>query len=318
MNKQHQFITTVSHKVNNKKNFRQLIAMGGMVICSSVYALDEQFNDALRAASSGNLALLDQYQYEMQNDALGYYPEYWKLNNNLGLQPASSIISFAQRYPQSAMAEKLAADYVEEKVKQASFTEAKPVLSYVTNPDQEESCAVAQVRAKTGDSLVFAEYKDIWLTTNTQPESCNGLGRLMLSSPLMTTQDRQQRLWGQLRAGQSGLAIATAQTIGLDLSLAQLNQIQANPLAYLWTAPKANDADYAYLIFALGRVADSDFTNALGNLQKVAQDTPQSVQKYLYRTIGYVGGTTVMKNGFNREVLNAYDQSIKKKKQFFP
>ena len=102
MNKQHQFITTVSHKVNNKKNFRQLIAMGGMVICSSVYALDEQFNDALRAASSGNLALLDQYQYEMQNDALGYYPEYWKLNNNLGLQPASSIISFAQRYPQSA------------------------------------------------------------------------------------------------------------------------------------------------------------------------------------------------------------------------
>ena len=168
MNKQHQFITTVSHKVNNKKNFRQLIAMGGMVICSSVYALDEQFHDALRAASSGNLALLDQYQYEMQNDALGYYPEYWKLNNNLGLQPASSIISFAQRYPQSAMAEKLAADYVEEKVKQASFTEAKPVLSYVTNPDQEESCAVAQVRAKTGDSLVFAEYKDIWLTTNTQ------------------------------------------------------------------------------------------------------------------------------------------------------
>ena len=177
----------------------------------------------------------------------------------------------------------------------------------MTNPDQEESCAVAQVRAKTGDSLVFAEYKDIWLTTNTQPESCNGLGRLMLSSPLMTTQDRQQRLWGQLRAGQSGLAIATAQTIGLDLSLAQLNQIQANPLAYLWTAPKANDADYAYLIFALGRVADSDFTNALGNLQKVAQDTPQSVQKYLYRTIGYVGGTTVMKNGFNREVLNAYE-----------
>lgn len=309
MNKQHDFTTTMINKLNNKKNFRRLVAMGGVVICSSVYALDEQFNDALRAASSGNIALLDQYQYEMQNDVLGYYPEYWKLNTNLGLQPASSIIAFAQRYPQSAMAEKLAADYVEEKVKQASFNEAKPVLSYVTNPDQEESCAVAQVRAKTGDSLVFAEYKDIWLTTSTQPESCNGLGRLMLSSPLMTAQDRQQRLWGQLRAGQSGLAIATAQTIGLDLSLAQLNQIQANPLAYLWNAPKASDADYAYLIFALGRVADSDFTNALGNIQRIAQDTPQPVQKYLYRTVGYVGGTTVMKNGFNREVLNAYDQS---------
>lgn len=309
MNKQHNSVPHLKIKLNNKKILQRSFVVGGLLACSSVYALDDQFNDALRAANAGNTALLDQYQYEMQNDVLGYYPEYWKLNSNLGFQPASSIINFAQRYPKSAMAEKLAADYVEEKVKQANFSEAKPVLSYVTNPDQDESCAVAQVRAQTGDSLVYAEYKDIWLATNTQPESCNGLGRMMLSSPLMTAQDRQQRLWGQLRAGQSGQAIATAQTMGLSLSLAQFNQIQSNPLAYLWSAPKANDTDYAYLIFALGRVADSDLTNALGNVQRVAQDLPSPVQKYLYRTIGYVGGTTVMKNGFNREVLNAFDKS---------
>jgi len=309
MNKQHNSVPHLKIKLNNKKILQRSFVVGGLLACSSVYALDDQFNDALRAANAGNTALLDQYQYEMQNDVLGYYPEYWKLNSNLGFQPASSIINFAQRYPKSAMAEKLAADYVEEKVKQANFSEAKPVLSYVTNPDQDESCAVAQVRAQTGDSLVYAEYKDIWLATNTQPESCNGLGRMMLSSPLMTAQDRQQRLWGQLRAGQSGQAIATAQTMGLSLSLAQFNQIQSNPLAYLWSAPKANDADYAYLIFALGRVADSDLTSALGNVQRVAQDLPSPVQKYLYRTIGYVGGTTVMKNGFNREVLNAFDKS---------
>lgn len=309
MNKQHNSVPYLKIKLNNKKILQRSFVVGGLLACSSVYALDDQFNDALRAANAGNTALLDQYQYEMQNDVLGYYPEYWKLNSNLGFQPASSIINFAQRYPKSAMAEKLAADYVEEKVKQANFSEAKPVLSYVTNPDQDESCAVAQVRAQTGDSLVYAEYKDIWLATNTQPESCNGLGRMMLSSPLMTAQDRQQRLWGQLRAGQSGQAIATAQTMGLSLSLAQFNQIQSNFLAYLWSAPKANDADYAYLIFALGRVADTDLTNALGNVQRVAQDLPSPVQKYLYRTVGYVGGTTVMKNGFNREVLNAFDKS---------
>ncbi len=309
MNKQHNFISSVTRKLNNKKSFRRMLAASGVIACSSVYALDEQFNDALRAANSSNMALLDQYQYEMQNDVLGYYPEYWKLNSNLGFQPAASIISFAQRYPQSAMAEKLSADYVEEKVKQANFSEAKPVLSYVTNPDQAESCAVAQVRAQTGDALVYAEYKDVWLATDSQPESCTGLGRMMLSSPLMTAQDRQQRLWVLLRAGQSGQAIATAQTMGLSLSLAQLNQIQSNPLEYIWNAPKSNDADYAYLIFALGRIADNDLTNALGNVQRAAQDTPQAVQKYLYRTVGYVGGTTVMKNNFNREVLNAFDQS---------
>ncbi|WP_436861891.1 transglycosylase SLT domain-containing protein [Acinetobacter haemolyticus] len=309
MKKQRDLITMDAKKVKYKNSFRYFFAVGGMFACSSLYALDIQFNDALRAANASNIALLDQFQEQMQNDVLGYYPEYWKLNTNLASQPASAIISFAQRYPQSAMAEKLAADYVEEKVKYASFAEAKPVLSYVTNPDQAESCAVAQVRAQTGDSLVFAEYKDIWLTTTTQPESCNGLGRLMLASPLMTAQDRQHRLWSQLRAGQSGFAITTAQSMGLNLSLAQLNQIQANPLGYLWSAAKNNDADYAYLIFALGRVADSDLTNALANLPRALQDTPQAVQQYLYRTVGYVGGTTVMKNGFNREVLTAFDQS---------
>jgi len=107
MSKQDNFINSVTRKLNNKKSFRRMLAASGVIACSSVYALDEQFKDALRAANSSNMALLDQYQYEMQNDVLGYYPEYWKLNSNLGFQPAASIISFAQRYPQSAMAEKI-------------------------------------------------------------------------------------------------------------------------------------------------------------------------------------------------------------------
>ncbi|WP_368577613.1 lytic transglycosylase domain-containing protein [Acinetobacter pittii] len=295
--------------MKNKYMHRSWLGAMCLLGCSFTYAAEEQFNDALNAANSGNTALLDQYQLAMQNDVLGYYPEYWKLNTNLGFQPTASIVSFAQRYPQSAMAEKLAADYVEEKVKQADFASAQPVLSYVTNPDQAENCALAQVRARSGDALVFAEYKDVWLATESQPESCLGLGRMMLSSPLMSAQDKQQRLWVQLRSGLSGQALATAQTLGLNLSLAQLNQIQANPLNYLWSAPKTNDADYAYLIFALGRLANNDLSNAFSNVQRVAQGTPQNVQKYLYRTVAYIGGTTVMKNNFNREVLQYFDAS---------
>ncbi|WP_218947383.1 lytic transglycosylase domain-containing protein [Acinetobacter sp. YH16032] len=283
-----------------------LITLGCLPVA---HAAEEQFNEAIKFANSGNTAQLEYYRSAMQNDALGYYPEYWMLNNNLGFQPATNIISFAQRYPQSAMAEKLAADYVEEKVKQADFKTAQLVLPYVTNPDQAESCAVAQVRAKNGDTLVYAEYKDVWLTTESQPESCNGLGRLMLSSPLLTTTDRQQRLYAQLRAGQPGPAIATAQTLGLNLSLAQLNQIQADPLNYLWSATKGTTVDYAYLVFALGRAADADLNTALQNLPRVVQGVPADVQKYMYRTVAYIGGTTVMKNNFNPEVLKNFDYS---------
>ena len=294
----------------NKKHYKMLavgLASAGYV--SVTHAADEQFNDALQAANAGNIGLLQQYQASMQNDTLGYYPEYWSLNVNLAFQPANNIINFAQRYPQSAMAEKLAADYIEEKVKQADFATAQPVLQYVSNADQAESCAMAQVRAKSGDSLVFAEYKDVWLNTNSQPEPCMGLGRMMLSSPLMTEQDRQQRLWGQLRAGQSGQALATAQSLGMGLSLSQLNQIQANPLNYLWSAPKASATDHAYLVFALGRLADSDLNTAISSVQRAAQGTPAQVQKALYRVVGYIGGTTVMKNNFNREVLDYLDAS---------
>lgn len=294
----------------NKKYYKVFALTLASTGCISItHAADEQFNDALQASNSGNLSLLQQYRSSMENDVLGYYPEYWSLNNNLANQPASNIVNFAQRYPQSAMSEKLAADYVEEKVKQADFAPAQPVLAYVSNPDPAESCAIAQVRAKSGDPLVFAEYKDVWLTTSSQPESCTGLGRMMLSSPLMTEQDRQQRLWGQLRAGQSGQALATAQSLGMSLSLAQLNQIQANPLNYLWSAPKSSTVEQAYLVFAMGRLADSDLNTALSSVQRAAQGAPEQVQKALYRAVGYIGGTTVMKNNFNREVLNYLDAS---------
>ncbi len=43
--------------------------------------------------------------------------------------------------------------------------------------------------------------------------------------------------------GNPGKAIATAQTIGVNISLPQLNTIQANPLNYLWSAPKATAED---------------------------------------------------------------------------
>lgn len=298
--------------VGHNKNMFSMLAFGVISISplsTTVQAADEQFNDALRAAKAGNITLLRQYQQSMQNDALGYYPEYWLLNQNLASQAPENILQFVQRYPNSAMAEKLAADYIEEKVKLGDFSSPLALINYVSNADRAEACAIAQVRAKNNDPLVFAEYKDVWLTTDSQPASCQGLGRLMQESALMTGTDREQRLWGQLRAGQSGLALSTGQSIGLQLSLSQFNQIQANPQNYLWSAPKNTAEDYAYLIYALGRLADSDLNTALMSVARAAEGTPKTIQKVLYRTVAYIGGTTVMKNNFNRDVLNSFDLS---------
>ncbi|KAA8734580.1 lytic transglycosylase domain-containing protein [Acinetobacter qingfengensis] len=281
-----------------------------MGIAQYGFTADEVFNDAYRVSSGGNAALMDQYKYNMQDSVLQYYPDYWKLNANLEYQPAANIIAFDRTYPNSAMAEKLSADYIEAKVKSGDFASAKQVLSYVSNPDQEENCAIGQVRANTGDSLAIAEYKDdVWLKTDTQPDSCTGLARQMMSSPLISQQDKEQRLFALLRSGQTGQAFSTAAAIGMPLSLTQLNSIQANPQAYLWNAPKSTSQDYAYLIFALGRLASTNLNAAISVMDTTAQGVPDSVQKYLYRTVAYIGGTNVLKNDFNAVLPQLFDKS---------
>ena len=285
-----------------------IICIGG---CSQKSpANDALFLDALKVANSGNPALLDQYQMGMQNSVLQYYPEYWKLNNNLAMQPGSAIVGFAQRYPKSALAEKLAADYIEEKVKAGDYSAASSLIELVSAPDASEQCALTQVRAATRDPLALLGNQSVWLSTATQPETCQGLVRMMLNSEVIPVKDKQQRVLSQLRAGAIGNAFAAANSMGMPLSLSRLNQIQTNAASYLWHAPKATPQDHAYLIFALGRVAETDLSSALAMVDRVASGTPGFIQKYLYRTVAYVGGTTVIKNGFNPNLVSLFDRSI--------
>ena len=81
---------TMLNEVINQKKLKSYAF--GLLACAGfqlTHAAEEQFNDALRNAS--NPSALEQYRYAMQNDALGYYPEYWALNSNLAFQPSASI-----------------------------------------------------------------------------------------------------------------------------------------------------------------------------------------------------------------------------------
>lgn len=273
------------------------------------FALESDFNLALSAANSGNIGAVEQYRWSMSNDVLGYYPEYFILNKNLSSQPASSIADYAKRYAGSAMAEKLAADYVEEKVKIGDYYSAQQVVQYVNNPDQAESCAIVLANMKTGDTLSVASKREAFFATDTQPELCNQLGGAMVQSSLMSQQDKQSRFWGLLRSGLSGQALSTGMAIGVRLDYAQLSQIERDPQGYLWSAPKNNSTDYAYLIYALGRLASNDLQSALYAVDRAVESTPKEVQLYLYRTVAYIGGTTVGKNGFNLAVFQNFKKS---------
>lgn len=275
----------------------------------TAHAADSDFNAALASSSSGNTALLDNYQFSMQDSVLGYYPEYWKINRNLSLQPPQVILSFVTRYPASAMAEKLAADYVEAKVASGDIASARTITTYVTNADEAESCAVGQVQAISGDPLVFSEFNRVWLRSNKQPESCDTLARLMVNSPLKTAQDRQQRLWTMLRAGQLGNAVQVAQSLGIQLDAVSLTFMAENPLGYLQSAPLVTSADHAKFLFALARLADSSVDMAASQLSLYKPRLPVDVSRYAYRILGYKAANSVMQNGFNPQSVSWFDQS---------
>ena len=136
-----------------------VVAVFAESACASSYSVgtpstaDSYFNQAEREASRGNLSQMGNYQQMMAGGSLAMYPEYWQLNKDLDAQPASAIVSFANRYPQTAMAEKLAADYAETKARMGDYDAVRQVASYVTNPDASEACAIALGFNHGGDSM---------------------------------------------------------------------------------------------------------------------------------------------------------------------
>ncbi|RYY80655.1 MAG: lytic transglycosylase [Moraxellaceae bacterium] len=285
------------------------VSLAGSMVVQHAQAADSDFNAALSAANNDNMTMLDNYQFSMQDSVLGYYPQYWKLNSDLVTQSPQTILAFVTRYPNSAMAEKLAADYIEAKVQAGDFASARPLVAYVTNADEAESCAIGQVQAMAGDPLVFSEFNRVWLKTNKQPESCSGLARLMVNSPLKSAQDRQQRLWTMLRAGELGNAVQVGQGLGIALDFAELNFIASNPFNYLQSAPLASSADQAKFLFAIARLADSSVDMAAGQIGQYRARLPQDVLRYAYRIVAYKAANSVMQNGFNAQSVSWFDQS---------
>lgn len=300
-------------------SLKTVILATGLGYGLSACASEEQFNDALRVAQSGDMASLEYYQQAMQGDYLGYYPEYWMLNNNLASQPAYAIQQFAQKYPNSAMAEKLSADYVEAKVKIGDYHSAQQLVSYVNNADLPESCAIAQAELNTGKKSSHSDKQDVFLLNDIywnrvmeqkeDTQACKDLANHLMRSQQIAHPQKLQRIWGLLLADERFNAVNAGYQVGLQLSNEQLAMIEQNPQVYLWSAGKHSNEEQAYLIYAMGRLAKNNLSSAFEMVEQVAQGTPAYVTKYLYRTVAYMGGTHVMDHGFNREVVNYFKKS---------
>lgn len=274
-------------------------------------AADGDFIAAQRAAKSGDLLTLDMYRQQMQGNLLAPYPEYWQLNTDLVLQSPQAISSFLDRYPNSAMGEKLVADYVEAKARAGDFTAIKSLAPRVSNPDANENCAIALTNTTNGDVLSLSSLRDdVWLKTGKISDLCAAVADKLLTSPLMTDDDRVQRLKTLLRAGQTARALAVASRLNLPLDSSKLSSIAASPSFYLADAPMTNLQDQMYYIYAMGRLTAENPDAANDQLTRDKDRLPAATLQYGYRILAMNYATNITKYGFDQRVVSWFDRSL--------
>jgi soluble lytic murein transglycosylase len=287
-----------------------LVCVGGSP--SLGWAADADVLNALQSAERRDVPSLVIYSASMQDSVLAYYPEYLRLNIDLAQQPVESIVSFAKRYAGSALAEKLSADYAEARAKQGDDAAVRQVAAFISNPDLSESCAVAQAQFAGGDALALSSLREpVWLATAALPDACQRVAMQLLTSPMITAADRQQRLWALLRSNQRTAAVTVANVMGLALNAEQLATVAATPEAQIQSGDYGSPSAQALYVLALGRLAERSVEAAANAHAAVASQLPADLRRYGYRILAMnTTGRAVVNNGFDPRTVLWFDQSV--------
>lgn len=290
--------------------FRYTVSMLALCALQGAWAGDEAVLPALAVAKNPDATTLELARQGLQGSVLAYYPDYLALARQLDSLPPDSIIAFAQRYPGSALAEKLAADYAEVQAARGQYAQVRQVAAYVSNPDLAEECALVQAQVAGGDALNLAGLKDrIFLNTEKIPDSCASVETQLLASALTTPAERLGRLFVLLRTGQPIAASETARTLGLSLDAEQLAAAARNPDAQM-QAPIQTREDQMLFLAALKQITERSPSDAQAWLNQKLSSLPEDVQRYGWRMLALsTMGRYIVNNGHDSRTTGWFDRS---------
>lgn len=265
------------------------------------------------------------YEGRLAGGLFEMYPTYWRLSKNLAYQDTGSVADFARRYFGSALAEKLAADYAEEKARLGDYAAVRAIAGFVTNPDMSERCALA---------LGFGDGREklgVWYSSKTLPELCQTLAANMGSHPSVNATDRHLRLVRLLRIDNRRLSSRRPKedtkqeiahlsaSLNIPISVQDLNEIAANPQGFLANSPNRLDYRYQYLyLYAVSQLALVSIDGAIDVVQSSIQADNARTQHYLmdmtrryaYRTLAVRRMNLLTDKGFDRRVLEWFGKSV--------
>ena len=279
------------------------------------------FTAAAIAAERGDVNALYNYEQAMSGGLFAMYPTYWRMNVDLNSQSPAAVSQFVRQYPDTVMAEKLAADFAETKAGSNDYAAVRQVANLITNADDSEKCAVALGFNNGGDTMrAMAAKSDVWLTTKKQPALCDQLALEMNNNALISNPERVSRLKRMLRKGKTGDIMALSSRLGMPIPYASLSDIQLNPSSFFSRfarEPASQTNQYLYL-YAMGRVAEKSYREAALQLEfDIKQDNQRSAKlltddtrRAAYRTLGVQRMNHNTDDGFNVEAVDWFRNSL--------
>ena len=279
------------------------------------------FNAAAQAESRGDVNALYNYEQQMSGGLFAMYPTYWRMNLDINSQSPAAISQFVRQYPNTVMAEKLAADFAETKATSGDYAAVRQVANLITNADASERCAIGLGFNNGGDTMrAMAAKPDVWLTTKKQPALCDQLAGEMNNNALISTQDRASRLKRMLRKGNTGDIVSLSSRLGVAIPYSALSEIQLSPTSFFsrfGMQPNSQMNQYLYL-YAMGRLADKSYREASIQLDfDIKQDNQRATRlldddtrRYAYRILGVKRMGYNTDDGFNAEAVDWFRNSL--------
>ena len=279
------------------------------------------FTAAAIAAERGDVNALYNYEQSMSGGLFAMYPTYWRMNLDLNSQSPAAVSQFVRQYPDTVMAEKLAADFAETKAGSNDYAAVRQVANLITNADASEKCAVALGFNNGGDTMrAMASKSDVWLTTKKQPALCDQLALEMNNNALISNPERVSRLKRMLRKGKTGDIMALSSNLGTPIPYASLSEIQLNPSSFFsrFAREPASQANQYLYLYAMGRVAEKSYREAALQLDfDIKQDNQRSAKlltddtrRAVYRTLGVQRMNHNTDDGFNVEAVDWFRNSL--------
>ena len=279
------------------------------------------FNAAAQAEDRGDTSALYNYEQQMSGGLFAMYPTYWRMNLDIDSQSAASVSQFVRQYPNTVMAEKLAADFAETKAASGDYAAVRQVANLITNADASERCAIALGFNNGGDTMrAMAAKSDVWLKTLKQPALCEQLASEMNNNALISNQDRAARLKRMLRKGKTGDIMSLSSRLGVSIPYSALSEIQLSPTSFFnrfGMQPNSQMNQYLYL-YAMGRLADKSYREAAMQLDfDIKQDNQRATRlldddtrRYAYRILGVERMGHNTDDGFNAEAVDWFRNSL--------